>query len=112
MYLDRKKPRIDMGNYGEYQVKLKRENNGSEFQIFPIDTISEDGVGLLLPHEDVSLYIADPILGILVDRNDNTLARFSGFIVWKEMGKMGIRISGELKIPDQLIAWELSTRLD
>lgn len=109
MYQDRISPKIKNQLYGNYKIKLKRENDGSQFKYFNISHLAEDGANVFRSQSIQDLAIGDAVIGILVDLEDTVYGKFSGMVVWKEEGNLGLKFFDEMALPEQIIAMEWAT---
>lgn len=108
VYEERKNLKIQTKAYSNFRVKLKLENDGSDFESFQIWNFSEDGSNLFTDLESIPYEIGDRLLGTLFERQEGVLMKFSATIVWKEGTNMGIKFHEEMILPDTFLAIQMS----
>lgn len=108
MYQERKNLKIQTKAYSNFRVKLKLENDGSDFESFQIWNFSEDGSNLFTDLDSIPYEIGDRLLGTLFERQNGVLMKFSATVVWKEGTNMGIKFHEELVLPDTFLAIQMS----
>jgi hypothetical protein len=108
MFIERKNLRVHSKAFRNYRVKLKNQNNGSDFETYEISNISEDGANLYSNDRDSLFEIGEVVFGTLFEKIDGVIVKFVATIVWKNGIHLGIKFHEEIIVPDIILALQMA----
>lgn len=108
MFIERKNLRVLSKAFKNYRIKLKNQNNGSDFETYEISNISEDGANLFINDSDISFEIGEEVFGNLFEKVEGVIVKFEATVVWKNGFHLGVKFHEEIIIPNVLLAIQMA----